>query len=239
MSAPTFDRLRDGDNPGGGEIASILVTAGPTHEYLDDVRYFSNGSSGRMGYALAAAAVAGGHDVVLVSGPTGLEPPPGVVLEPVTSAVEMQAAVAAAIERTDVVVAVAAVADYRPAARHAGKLQSGVDGFTVDMVRNPDILRGLGEQRARGEIDTVLVGFALQAGTPDEILALGRAKLERKQLDLIVVNHVSAMGAVDNEATLVFRDGRTTPLPRQDKAALAEEILAAALGILAERARDD
>jgi phosphopantothenoylcysteine decarboxylase/phosphopantothenate--cysteine ligase len=235
MSAPTIDRLRDGDNPGGGSIASILVTAGPTHEYLDDVRYFANGSSGRMGYALAEAALAGGHEVVLVSGPTGLPPPRGADLRAVTSALEMQAAVDTAVVGSDVVIAVAAVADYRPATRHAGKLGSGAEGFTVEMVRNPDILADLGRRRAAGEIDPVLVGFALQAGTPDEILALGRAKLQGKQLDLIVVNHVAAMGAAVSEATLVSADGRTEPLGRRDKTELAHHILAAVEGILVSR----
>lgn len=188
-----------------------------------------------MGYALAEAALAAGHDVVLVSGPSALPPPRGADLRAVTSALEMAAAVDALVARSDVVLAVAAVADYRPATRHPGKLPSGSEGFAVEMVRNPDILADLGRRRAAGEIDPVLVGFALQAGTPDEILALGRAKLRQKQLDLIVVNHVSAMGAVDSEVILVFADGRCEPLARRDKTELAGDILAAAEGILASR----
>ncbi len=188
-----------------------------------------------MGYALAQAALAGGHEVVLVSGPTALQPPRGADLRAVTSALEMAAAVGTAVAGSDVVFAAAAVADYRPATRHSGKLRSGREDFAVEMVRNPDILADLGRRRAAGGIDPVLVGFALQAGTPDEILVLGRDKLRHKQLDLIVVNHVSAMGALDNEVTLVFADGRTEPLARRDKTELARDILAAAEGILASR----
>lgn len=205
------------------------------------MRYFANGSSGRMGYALAEAALGAGHGVVLVSGPTELAAPAGAKLRSVTSALEMQAAVdeALAAEPVDVVLAVAAVADYRPADRHLGKLPSGEESLTVELFPNPDILGSLGVRRSRGEFDAVLVGFALQSGDPDEILALGREKLRRKNLDMIVVNHLSAMGATDNEVTLVHADGRTVALPRQDKADLAPAIVAAVMDILQTRKSDN
>jgi phosphopantothenoylcysteine decarboxylase / phosphopantothenate---cysteine ligase len=208
---------------------------------LDDVRYFANGSSGRMGYALAAAALAAGHGVVLVSGPTALTPPPGAEVRAVTSALEMAASVTEALGsgEIDVVLAVAAVADYRPAVRAPGKLPSGEPGFTVEFLPNPDILGDLGARRRRGELDAVLVGFALQSGDADEILDLGRHKLQRKHLDMIVVNHSSAMGAVDNEVTLVYAAGRSVALPRRAKTDLAPEIVAAAVQILADRKSDN
>lgn len=199
-------------------------------EYLDEVRFFANGSSGRMGYALAEAAIARGDEVHLVTGPTALAEPAGAHTTPVVSALEMEAAVDRVLDAhlIDTVIAVAAVADYRPAERHAGKLPSGVEEFAVPMVRNPDILAGLGRRRAAGDLRVQLVGFALQAGSASERVALGRKKLHAKNLDLIVVNHVTAMGAADNEVTLVFADGREQLLPRQSKPALATAILAAA-----------
>lgn len=190
-----------------------------------------------MGYALAERGGALRHRVLLVSGPTALDDPPGVEVRRVVSAAEMAATVDEAVdrERFDLILAVAAVADYRPADRRAGKLPRTPDGMVVEMVANPDLLGGLGRRRAAGTLDAVLVGFALEAGTPQEILARGRTKLAAKQIDLIVVNHLSAMGAPDNAVTLVFADGREETLPRQDKYVLAEPILAAALQLVAGR----
>lgn len=220
--------------PWEGSIASILVTAGPTHEHLDDVRYLANGSSGRMGYALAAAGAADGHDVCLVSGPVALDAPDGVRLVPVVSALEMQAAVDAELAAgagRDLIFAVAAVADYRPATCASGKPKKQEGPIQLDLVPNPDILLGLGTRKAAGELRQILVGFALEAGSPEEVLAKGRAKLVRKQLDMIVVNHVAAMGATDNQVTLLTAAGGQHDLPRAAKQDLAVAILAHALDL--------
>ena len=205
------------------------------------MRYLSNGSSGRMGFALTEQALRAGHQVVLVAGPTALRPPPRVDYRPVTSALEMRDAVAVALRDTippiEVVVMVAAVADYRPAVREAGKPKKSDDGLTLQLVPNPDILAGLGARKAAGEFAVVLVGFALESGDHDEIVAQGSRKLDRKGLDLIVVNHVSAIGAEDNEVTLVFKAGvldgdEVRRLGRMDKSEVARAILAAAVEIL-------
>lgn len=205
------------------------------------MRYLSNGSSGRMGFALTERALSDGHKVVLVAGPTALRPSPSVDYRPVTSALEMRDAVAAALRDTippiEVVVMVAAVADYRPAVREPGKPKKSEAGLTLQLVPNPDILAGLGEQKAAGESAAVLVGFALESGDREEIVAKGSRKLERKGLDLIVVNHVSAVGAEDNEVTLVFKAGvlegeEVQRLGRMDKSEVARAILSAAVEIL-------
>lgn len=194
-----------------------------------------------MGYALVEAALAGGHEVVLVSGPTSLSPPSGAVLRPVTSALEMQAAVddalAQSVPKIDVIFAVAAVTDFRPERRRPGKPPKSESNLALKLVPNPDILFELGRRRSSGELEVALVGFALQAGTQEENLADGRAKLERKHLDMIVVNHRSAIGAAVSEVTLVFADGRTVPLPKRDKADHAARILGAALETLAGTSR--
>ncbi len=189
-----------------------------------------------MGYALVDAALAGGHEVVLVSGPTALPPPKGASLRRVTSALEMQAAVEEVLAQTvphiDVVFAVAAVTDYRPELRLSGKPPKAESATTIKLVPNPDILFELGRRRRSGELAAVLVGFALQAGAQADNLDQGRAKLNHKILDLIVVNHTSAVGEDGSEVTLLFADGRTVPLPRRAKADHAAQILGAALGIL-------
>lgn len=215
------------------------------------MRYLANGSSGRMGFALTEVAVQAGHEVVLVAGPTALSPALSAVYRPITSALEMRDEVARVLRETtppiEVVVMVAAVADYRPAVRDAGKPKKSDAGLTLQLVPNPDILAELGARRSAGELSAVLVGFALESGTPEETVAKGTQKLERKGLDLIVVNTVSAVGSPDNEVTLVYRTGSPIPGPtgpgdpqsgrvqhlgRMDKSEVAAAILTAALGIL-------
>jgi len=194
-----------------------------------------------MGFALSERALAGGHQVVLIAGPTALQPPSAADYRPVVSALEMRDQVRLALAesqpRIEVVVMVAAVADYRPATREAGKPRKSDAGLSLNLVPNPDILRELGQDRAADGSRVVLVGFALEAGGPEEIVAKGKGKLERKGVDLIVVNHVRAMGAEDNEVTLVFRAGvlegeATRRLGRMNKSDVAQAILAAALEIL-------
>ena len=208
-------------------MVSILITAGPTREHLDDVRFLSNGSSGRMGCALARAALAGGHEATLVLGPVDIEPPAGAVVVRVVSALEMQAAAEAAWPHADVAIAAAAVADWRPARRAAGKPPRGPAGTaTLELVPNPDIVAGL----AAGKGRRVVFGFGLEsaaAGMP-AALARGREKLQRKQLDGIVVDLTSAIGSDAAEFVLCLRDGREEALP-PDKVQAAARVVAVAV----------
>ncbi len=198
---------------------TILVTAGPTREEIDPVRFLSNRSSGRMGYAVAAVARRRGARVILVSGPTGLTPPDGVETVPVTSAEQMREAVLAKLPASTVVIKAAAVADYRPAAAAAQKIKKGEAAeLLLKLVKNPDILAELGSLKG----GRVLVGFA--AETADLLANAGR-KLREKNLDLIVANDVTEPGAgfdlETNIVRLLHRDGTVEELPQMAKEAVA------------------
>ena len=197
----------------------LTVTAGPTREAIDPVRYLTNHSSGKMGYALAAAAARRGADVTLISGPTALPCPTGVTRLDITSAADMLAASLA--HPGDVFIAAAAVADYRVArpAAHKQKKQ-GDSGLTLQLVQNPDIVATIAALR---ENRPYTVGFAAET---DNVLAYARDKRARKNLDLIIANDVSrdVFGADDNAATLIAADSETT-LPRQAKTTLADSLL--------------
>ncbi len=206
-------------------MAVVLVTAGPTREYLDEVRYLSNGSSGRMGYAVAAAAQEAGHRVCLVTGPVALDPPPAVSVVGVVSAQEMLGAVMERLPGTDVVFGVAAVTDYRPAARAPGKPHKADAEVNLRLVPNPDILATVGAQKG----PRVVVGFAREVGDAAAAIGRGQEKLRRKRLDLIAVNRVGAIGAEDNEIVLLYEDGRRERLPRMDKQKVAAYLVAAAM----------
>ena len=201
---------------------TVLVTAGPTVEDIDPVRFVSNRSSGKMGYRIAEAARDRGASVVLVSGPTGLRPPAGVETVAVRSAEEMQRAVAAHASRATVVIAAAAVSDYRPASASPSKAKKGEGPVTLELVRTPDILKGLGE--AKG--GRVLVGFAAET---EDLLGNAAKKLEGKNLDLIVANDVTLPGAGfggdTNAAVLLRRDGSRVDVPLASKREVAERIL--------------
>jgi phosphopantothenoylcysteine decarboxylase/phosphopantothenate--cysteine ligase len=203
----------------------IVVSAGPTYEDLDPVRYLGNRSSGRMGYAVAAEASRRGAHVVLVSGPTKLDPPAGVQMARVRSAAEMARAMFEHAAGADAVVMAAAVADYTPAQGAADAKIAKSDGpLTVTLVRTPDILAELGRRRA-GAATPVLVGFAAETGDPRP---RARQKLAAKQIDLIVANDVSRDGAgfdvETNAATLISADAEEEQ-PLQPKGALAARIL--------------
>ena len=201
---------------------TVLVTAGPTIEDIDPVRYVSNRSSGAMGYRLAEAARDRGARVVLVSGPTALSAPHGVTLVAVRSAEEMQRAVAAHAGAASVVIAAAAVSDYRPAQASGSKLKKTDGPMPLELVRTPDILKGLGE--AKG--GRLLVGFAAET---EDLVANARRKLEAKNLDLIVANDVTAPGAgfgtPTNTVVLLRRDGRRRDVALATKREVAEQIL--------------
>jgi len=208
----------------GGDLAGrkVLVTAGPPREAIDPVRYISNHSSGKMGYAIAAAARARGADVVLVTGPTALTPPPGVRTVPVETAAEMLAAVLAEYDDCDAVVKAAAVADYRPVAPAEHKIKKHDEEMTLTLTKNPDILAELGRRKRH----QVLVGFAAETR---DLAANAGAKLAKKNLDMIVANDVTVpgagFGADTNVARLLYRDGRTEELDLMAKSELAGVIL--------------
>jgi phosphopantothenoylcysteine decarboxylase/phosphopantothenate--cysteine ligase len=203
----------------------IVVSAGPTYEDIDPVRYIGKRSSGRMGYAIAQEASRRGAHVVLVSGPTKLDPPPGVQIERVRSAMEMSRAMTQHASGADAVVMAAAVADYMPEAGAAGEKIAKQDGpLTMRLVRTPDILAELG--RARGSSSSpVLIGFAAETGDPRP---RARKKLASKQVDLIVANDVSRADAGfdtdTNAAFLIAGDGEIE-LPLMLKSELAGRIL--------------
>ena len=201
---------------------TVLVTAGPTVEDVDPVRFVSNRSSGRMGYRIAEAARDRGARVVLVSGPTSLAPPGGMEVVVVRSAEEMRSAVEERVAAATVVIAAAAVSDYRPASTARSKLKKAEGALTLELVRTPDILAGLGA--AKGE--RTLVGFAAET---EDLVANARKKLQGKNLDLVVANDVSAPGAgfggEMNAAVLLRRDGGRVDVPLVAKRELAERIL--------------
>ena len=203
---------------------SVLVTAGPTREAIDPVRFLSNHSSGRMGIALAAAAWRRGATVTLVAGPLSVPAPVGVTHVPVESTEEMRDAVATHIGAADVVVMSAAPADYQPSERASGKLKKTGSGRTLDLRETPDILRSTRATRRAG---AVIVGFALET---DDLLANARRKLEEKDLDIVVLNAAneagSGFGVETNRVTIVRRgDAPPEPLPLQDKRDVADAIL--------------
>jgi phosphopantothenoylcysteine decarboxylase/phosphopantothenate--cysteine ligase len=200
----------------------VVITAGPTREPVDPVRYLSNRSSGRMGYALATLALRRGAQVTLVTGPTALRPPPGARVIPVATAEEMREAVLRSVGTATIVIKAAAVADYRVAHPAAEKIRSKQTGLSLALAPNPDILAELG--RAKG--GRFLVGFAAETA---DMRASARAKLEAKGVDLMVANDVSrrdiGFDAEANEVTLLDRWGGVVELPRRPKLEVADAIL--------------
>jgi phosphopantothenoylcysteine decarboxylase / phosphopantothenate---cysteine ligase len=201
---------------------TILVTAGPTCEDIDPVRYLTNRSSGKMGYAVAEVAARRGAKVLLVSGPTALDLPPRVERIEVRSAEEMQQAVQARFAGCTIAVFAAAVADYRPAEKTGQKIKRGNGSMTLRLEANPDILAGV----AREKGERLVVGFAAET---ESVAENARKKLTQKNADLIVANDVSAEGAGfghdTNIVTLFSRDGRDLPLPKLRKTEVAQRIL--------------
>ena len=210
----------------------VVVTAGPTYEDIDDVRYIGNRSSGKMGYAVAIEAARRGARVVLVSGPTRLDPPDGVEIVRVRRAAEMHGAVQAVAGDADVIVMAAAVADYTPAdGAHDGKIEKQDGPLELRLVRTPDILAELGRRRGRAP-RPVLIGFAAESGDP---VARGREKLRRKAVDMIVANDITRPDAgfdsESNAATLITAGGDEL-FPLGPKTELASRILDRAEALL-------
>jgi phosphopantothenoylcysteine decarboxylase/phosphopantothenate--cysteine ligase len=196
----------------------VLVTSGPTWEFIDDVRYIASPSSGRMGAAVVEVFAAAAHDVVLVTGPTHLPPIEGIHCIKVTSALDMQREVSAHLHDVDVVVAAAAVADYRVSERFEGKRKRTGEKLILELVENPDILGEIGE--AKG--DRILVGFALESSERREGAL---AKLRKKNLDMIVLNGPEAFGVETTSVEIIEADERTTVLEGVSKRQVAEQIL--------------
>lgn len=198
----------------------ILVTAGPTREHMDRVRFLSNAATGRMGIEVARAAAGAGHDAVLVLGPTDVAPPadPRIRVVHVVSADDMLAACLAQWPACDALVATAAVSDFRFAVRHGGKPEKPAGPQTVDLVPNPDILATLAAAKGARRV----VGFALQV---EDAELRAREKLHRKHCDLVVLDSPAAMGARRADFTLIPREGEVRRMPGATKADVALAIV--------------
>jgi len=214
----------------------VLVTSGPTREPIDPVRYISNRSSGKMGQAVATAALRRGAEVVLISGPTPLTPPTGATYVPVQTAEEMREAALQHLSHSSIVIKAAAVADYRVKRPSTTKIKSRKEeDLTLELAPNPDILRELASRKGQA----FLVGFAAET---HDVRANAAAKLRAKGVDLLVVNDVSVKGigfdADDNQVTLMDRWGGVTDLPRMSKLDVADAILDRVLGLRAAHRRE-
>ncbi len=211
----------------------LLVTAGPTREEIDPVRYLSNHSSGKMGYAIARVAAARGAEVTLISGPVALCEPAGVETLQIVTAVQMQQALDSRFETSDVVFKAAAVADYRPVQKATQKIKKMTESLSLQLEKNPDLLAELGRRKKR----QILVGFAAET---ENLLANAQTKLEQKNLDLIVANDVTAEGAgfgsETNLVRLLFADGRQEELPLLAKDEVASRLLDRVAELLKKRA---
>lgn len=219
IAAAVFDL---GVSKGEGLLAGkrVVITAGPTREPIDPVRYISNRSSGKMGYALARAAIAQDADVILVSGPVDLPEPPGVALRRVTTAEDMYAVTHEVIADVDIFIAAAAVADYRPAECSPQKIKKTREAMTIELVRCPDILASV----AARDVAPFTVGFAAETENVDDY---ARKKLENKKLDMIIANQVGAdlgFDTDDNAASVFWKDGERR-FPRTKKTVLANELI--------------
>jgi phosphopantothenoylcysteine decarboxylase/phosphopantothenate--cysteine ligase len=203
----------------------VLVTAGPTREAIDPVRYLTNRSSGKMGYAIADAAASQGAAVTLVTGPASNRPPthPNISVVPIVTAAEMHRAAIEHFKSADVVFASAAVSDYRPLSQNKSKIKKIEQDFALSLTRNPDILAAMGRDKQPGQL---LVGFAAET---ENLESNARVKLESKNLDFVVANDVTVSGAgfeVDTNIALVIgRDGFRQYLPLMSKREMAERLL--------------
>ena len=196
----------------------ILITAGPTREYLDDVRYLSNASSGRMGYAIAEAVLAAGHQAVLVSGPVMLTPPPGSEVHPVETTAELHDVCNRLFQDCDGAIATAAVCDYRPRARFPGKLAKTGVSLELELVETADVLADLGLQKGH----RWLVGFALESDEFAHVNAL--RKLKHKNCDAIVLNRPTAIGSTTNQIEIINPVGTTVASFSGAKTDVAHEL---------------
>ena len=211
---------------------TVLVTAGPTREKIDPVRYITNHASGKMGYAIAEAARDRGAQVILVSGPTSLPQPAGVRVVPVESVQEMFDAVMRDLPESDIVIKSAAVSDYRPKTVHQHKMKKGDGPLVLELDKAPDILKTIGERKTK----QFVVGFAAET---QDLTENAKSKLERKNLDMIVANNVltegAGMGSDTNIVTLMARSGEQVELSKMSKRAVADKLLDAILLLTEQR----
>jgi phosphopantothenoylcysteine decarboxylase/phosphopantothenate--cysteine ligase len=207
---------------------NLLLTAGPTREYFDSVRFLSNASTGRMGYAIAAEAVRRGHHVILVSGPVDITPPEGVELIRVVSASEMLAAAARGFDRADAAIMAAAVCDYRPATREATKMPKALSGLSLSLEPTADICAHLGAIKGT----RVMVGFAME---DHDHHAHAEGKLRRKHCDAIILNDVSTAGAESGSIEIFRSAGGWSGRHSGTKAALAAAIVDLVEGLVSPR----
>src|ERR1700733_5573146 len=213
----------------------VLLTAGPTREPIDPVRFISNRSSGKMGFAVAQAAREAGAEVVMICGPVALATPPGIRRVDVESAADMLAAVQAETRRDDIFISTAAVADYRPAQAAAHKIKKTEESLALQMARTTDIIGTLGAGALR---PAFVVGFAAETDTVEQN---ARSKMLRKNLDMIAANevgHDKAFDCADNELIVLWRNGRKL-LPRAAKTALARELIELIAAVFSERRADE
>ncbi len=200
----------------------ILVTAGPTIEPLDPVRYISNRSSGKMGYAIAAAAEKRGADVTLISGPVALDCPSGVRLIEIETAIQLQDAIKKQFVKTDALIMAAAVADYRPKATAKEKIKKEKSNLSLELVENPDIIKNIAAKKGK----RVVVGFAMET---KDLIVNAKKKMTEKHLDFIVANNPTQQGiefgSDYNQVAIISKSGKTKALPRMTKAELADIIL--------------
>ena len=219
IAAAVFD-IGTGKGDGLLEGRKVVITAGPTREPIDPVRYISNRSSGKMGYAMARAAAAQGADVVLVSGPVSLPEPPGIAVRHVTTAEQMYEATHECVADADIFIAAAAVADYRPAALRDQKIKKRAESMSFELVRCPDILKSV----AALERGPFTVGFAAETEKVDEY---ARSKLEKKRLDMIVANRVGSdcgFDRDDNQVSVFWKSGEKR-FAKAGKRELAGELI--------------
>jgi phosphopantothenoylcysteine synthetase/decarboxylase len=201
----------------------LLITAGPTREAIDPVRFLSNRSSGKMGYAFAQAAIERGHEVTLISGPVCLTPPPSAQLVQVLSAQDMYDAVQQQIKGHHAAIFAAAVADYRPAEVLPFKFKKGASRITLDLEKNPDIL---GSARSLFGFKGVLIGFAAET---EDLIRNATGKLQRKMCDLVIANNVAQPGigfdSEENEVTVISANAPPLPLRRDSKLEIARALM--------------
>jgi len=199
----------------------FLITAGPTREPIDPVRYLSNRSSGKMGYAIAEAAIEAGHEVTLISGPVSVDRPRGVAVVPISTSDEMLAAVRQHSSRCDILVMCAAVADYKPAKVSKSKIKKRGENISLELVSTRDILTSLPKDR-----QYLVVGFAAET---ENVEANARKKLQEKNCDVVVANDVSradsGMESDENEVKILFQDGGIKTISRASKKIVARELI--------------
>lgn len=202
----------------------VLVTAGPTRENIDPVRFISNRSSGKMGYALAKAAAKRGAAVTLISGPTDLNPPAGVETIKIETTSEMFDAVMGRFDSANLLIMAAAVSDFKPKAISAKKIKKSNGEFSLGLEKNEDVLKEAGKTKK----DQILIGFALET---DDLVANAARKLKEKDLDMVIANDASAFESDASKVTFIFKDGTIEELPKMEKEKIAERILNSASGL--------